>query len=229
MLTKLPALTFREILREIQTVQDLRNATLMEGGGAESGLNSELDGLRHRKMELENRMGGLQDTRRDLMGQLEHLMRVLRVGARRVREALHFSVLQTTQNTREGSPHSPVSLSGVGGEIRSAFRESTPVSALGTRPFFSPQPSGSLGRGGVLPAGQASAKMGGATLQVDLLSAADSITNTMSTLVKELGTRRPTLLSLFSTSPHFQLGKNWGRVRETIKTSSRMVEDEKQF
>lgn len=151
----------KEILREIHHLQTLRNATSLPSGTDGGGLNSELDTLRYRKMELEGRMQSLQDTRRELMVQLENLMRVLR-----------------TQTPREGSPRSPSSLSGVGGEVRSAFRDSTPVSALGTQPMSH---TGSLRR---LPSG--SGKTG--TLQGDLLSAADSITNTMSTLVKELGT-----------------------------------------
>lgn len=43
------------------------------------GLVSELTALRHRKDELEGRMISLQDSRRDLMNQLEGLMRVLKV------------------------------------------------------------------------------------------------------------------------------------------------------
>jgi hypothetical protein len=52
---------------------------MLAPGVAESGLSSELDTLRQRKFELEQRMRLLQDTRRDLVGQLEHLMRVLKV------------------------------------------------------------------------------------------------------------------------------------------------------
>lgn len=46
---------------------------------AAPGLVSELQTLRMRKDELEGRMLGLQDSRRDLMGQLEELMKVLKV------------------------------------------------------------------------------------------------------------------------------------------------------
>lgn len=54
-------------------------ASLTGSGSNESGLTVELDTLRHRKYELEGRMQQLQDTRHDLMGQLESLMKVLRV------------------------------------------------------------------------------------------------------------------------------------------------------
>lgn len=64
----------------------------------------------------------------------------------------------------DGSPRSPsTSLSGLGVEVKSAF--------------------GSLPRS--TPTGKHGAPSG--TLQDDLLTAADSITNTMSSLVKELG------------------------------------------
>lgn len=51
-------------------------------GSADSGITVELDTLRQRKMELEQRMEQLQDTRRDLMGQLESLMKVLKVSGK---------------------------------------------------------------------------------------------------------------------------------------------------
>ncbi len=68
----------REILREIQELEAMRLAS----GGSETGLSSELDTLRHRKLELERRMQRLQDTRHDLMRQLETLMRLLKVRSR---------------------------------------------------------------------------------------------------------------------------------------------------
>lgn len=72
------------------------------------------------------------------------------------------------------SPRSPSSLSGVGGDIKSAFRDS--ASSLG-RPAVTGPPAMMLASGGKF----------NSSLQTDLLSAADSITNTMSSLVKELG------------------------------------------
>lgn len=109
-----------------------------------------------------------------------------------------------TQTPHEGSPRSPSNLSGVGGEIRSAFHESTPESAFSA---FSPSLYGNSlvrGVGGPLSMGDASTSYmsgvsgvgrKGPTRQTDLLSAADSITNTMSTLVKELGSGKKKVLS----------------------------------
>lgn len=51
----------------------------LSGDTGGPGLVSELTALRQRKDELEGRMMGLQDSRRELMGQLEGLMRVLKV------------------------------------------------------------------------------------------------------------------------------------------------------
>ena len=52
---------------------------MLAPGVADSGLNVELGTLRQRKYDLEQRMRQLQDSRRDLVGQLEHLMRMLKV------------------------------------------------------------------------------------------------------------------------------------------------------
>lgn len=57
---------------------------MLAPGVADSGLNVELGTLRQRKYDLEQRMRQLQDSRRDLVGQLEHLMRVLKVSIRNV-------------------------------------------------------------------------------------------------------------------------------------------------
>lgn len=84
-------MNFREILREIQRLQAMHTASSLSGsmmGSADSGITVELDTLRQRKMELEQRMEHLQDTRRDLMGQLETLMKVLKVSMILVKEAL---------------------------------------------------------------------------------------------------------------------------------------------
>ena len=43
------------------------------------GSATELESLRARKLELELRLGELQQTRRDLMTELEELMKVLKV------------------------------------------------------------------------------------------------------------------------------------------------------
>ena len=77
----------REILREIQQIAAMQQAHQAQMANLgqysevdESGLTIELDTLRQRKLELEQRMRALQDGRHDLVLQLEHLMKVLKVG-----------------------------------------------------------------------------------------------------------------------------------------------------
>ncbi|XP_055602005.1 dystrobrevin beta isoform X2 [Uranotaenia lowii] len=66
----------KEIMREIQK---LRRQQESEQVAPESpALMSELRALRQRKGELEGHLGALQDSRRQLMGQLEGLMRMLK-------------------------------------------------------------------------------------------------------------------------------------------------------
>ncbi|XP_031512439.1 dystrobrevin beta-like isoform X4 [Papio anubis] len=114
---------------------------------------------RQRKDELEQRMSALQESRRELMVQLEELMKLLKAQAT---GSPHTSpthgggrpMPMPVRSTSAGSTptHCPQdSLSGVGGDVQEAF-------AQGTR----------------------------RNLRNDLLVAADSITNTMSSLVKEL-------------------------------------------
>ncbi|KAE8745398.1 hypothetical protein FOCC_FOCC007946 [Frankliniella occidentalis] len=75
----------KEIVREIKRLkiqQDLENAALgSEGSSADNpALMSELRALRQRKDELEGHLSSLQDSRRQLMVQLEGLMKLLKFG-----------------------------------------------------------------------------------------------------------------------------------------------------
>ncbi|XP_075779334.1 dystrobrevin beta isoform X9 [Pelodiscus sinensis] len=121
---------------------------------------------RQRKDELEQRMSALQESRRELMVQLEGLMKLLKeeeqkqaaqaAGSPRsspTHGASHPMPMPVRATSAGSTPtHTPQdSLAGVGGEVQEAF-------AQGTR----------------------------RNLHNDLLVAADSITNTMSSLVKEL-------------------------------------------
>ncbi|XP_064791032.1 dystrobrevin alpha-like isoform X2 [Oncorhynchus masou masou] len=152
----------REILQEIQrlrvqheqasqppTCTSQQNPTLL----------AELRLLRQRKDELEQRMSALQESRRELMVQLEQLMLLLKTqgpGSPRSSPShtVSRSIPMPTQSESAGTTptHTPQdSLMGVGGDVQEAF-------AQGPR----------------------------RNLRNDLLVAADSITNTMSSLVKEL-------------------------------------------
>ncbi|KAL6103857.1 dtna [Pungitius sinensis] len=152
----------REILQEIQRLRVQHEEASQpppDRGPQNPTLLAELRLLRQRKDELEHRMSALQESRRELMVQLEQLMMLLKTQGpgsprsspghgvgRPIPTPVHSDSACTTPT------HTPQdSLMGVGGDVQEAF-------ALGPR----------------------------RNLRNDLLIAADSITNTMSSLVKEL-------------------------------------------
>nr|XP_056709903.1 dystrobrevin beta isoform X6 [Euleptes europaea] len=159
----------REILQEIQRLRlehEQASQPTPEKAQQNPTLLAELRLLRQRKDELEQRMSALQESRRELMVQLEGLMKLLKEEeqkqAAQAAGSPHTSPTHGTgrsmpmpvRSTSAGSTptHLPQdSLAGVGGDVQEAF-------AQGTR----------------------------RNLRNDLLVAADSITNTMSSLVKEL-------------------------------------------
>ncbi|XP_076766973.1 dystrobrevin beta isoform X4 [Xylocopa sonorina] len=211
----------KEIMREIAR---LRRQQEIEAAGLENpALMSELRALRQRKDELESHLATLQDSRRQLMVQLEGLMKMLKNHQASPRSTPNSSprstkspplppgavpssrsapptpggplsttpqpqqqqsqsqqqmsqsyqssvpttsVASVTNSTMLGTIQNPIpdNLSCVGGDVRSAFRtNSLPGSG-------SSSANNSLGR----------------SLRNDLLVAADSVTNAMSTLVREL-------------------------------------------
>uniref|UniRef100_A0A7N8WMR1 Dystrobrevin, alpha n=1 Tax=Mastacembelus armatus TaxID=205130 RepID=A0A7N8WMR1_9TELE len=151
-----------EILQEIQRLRlqhEEASQPPPDKGQQNPTLLAELRLLRQRKDELEQRMSTLQESRRELMVQLEQLMMLLKTQgpgsprsspshtiSRSIPTPIHSDSASTTPT------HTPQdSLMGVGGDVQEAF-------AQGPR----------------------------RNLRNDLLIAADSITNTMSSLVKEL-------------------------------------------
>ncbi|ERL92307.1 hypothetical protein D910_09624, partial [Dendroctonus ponderosae] len=194
----------REIMREIARLR--RQQELESSHSADNPvLMSELRALRLRKDELETHLITLQDSRRQLMIQLEGLMKMLKNHQSSPRSTPNSSPRSTkspplppgavpvTQANPRSAPQTPMgmppssrrpepvnavppernersernmqnvnndaSLMGVGGDVRNAFGGSN---GNGT--------PGSVGR----------------SLRNDLLVAADSVTNAMSTLVREL-------------------------------------------
>ncbi|KAJ0008577.1 hypothetical protein NQD34_015992 [Periophthalmus magnuspinnatus] len=152
----------REILQEIQRLRlehEQASQPTPEKAQQNPTLLTELRLLRHRKDELERRMSALQESRRELMVQLEGLMRLLKsqCGSSPHSSPSHgagCSMPMPIRSTSAGSTptHTPQDcLSGVGGDVLEAFAQGVPRN-----------------------------------LRNDLLVAADSITNTMSSLVKEL-------------------------------------------
>ncbi|XP_049612871.1 dystrobrevin, beta a isoform X12 [Syngnathus scovelli] len=155
----------REILAEIKRLRSEHDAVCQpspEKGSTNPTLLAELRLLRQRKDELEQRMSSLQESRRELMVQLEGLMKLLkdeeqRQAAQAAGSSQSFPSRPSPSPARSVGTASPQmystqdSLAGVGGDVQEAF-------AQGPR----------------------------RNLRNDLLVAADSITNTVSSLVKEL-------------------------------------------
>ncbi|XP_043531935.1 dystrobrevin, beta a isoform X6 [Chiloscyllium plagiosum] len=159
----------REILQEIQRLRlehEQASQPTPEKAQQNPTLLAELRLLRQRKDELEQRMSALQESRRELMVQLEGLMKLLKDEEQK----------QAAQAA--GSPHSSPSHSA----SRSMPMPVRSTSACST-PTHGPQDSLS-GVGGDVQ--EAFAQGAGRNLRNDLLVAADSITNTMSSLLKEL-------------------------------------------
>ena len=64
------------------------------------GVTNELETLRLRKVELEFRLNELQETRKDLMSELEELMKVLKVQGSTSNQAAKFSKISRNANIR---------------------------------------------------------------------------------------------------------------------------------
>ncbi|XP_062344332.1 dystrobrevin beta isoform X4 [Cinclus cinclus] len=157
----------REILQEIQRLRlehEQASQPTPEKAQQNPTLLAELRLLRQRKDELEQRMSALQESRRELMVQLEGLMKLLKEEEQK--QAAQASGSAQPSPTHGRPPAVPTrsssagstpthgtqdTLPGLGGDVHEAFTQ-------GTR----------------------------RNLRNDLLVAADSITNTMSSLVKEL-------------------------------------------
>ncbi|XP_048255969.1 dystrobrevin beta-like isoform X2 [Haliotis rufescens] len=158
----------REIMREIQRLRLEQEAYATENEEAQYNptLLAELRLLRQRKDELEGRMQALQESRKDLMVQLESLMKLLKNHPNSPRSTPNSSPRSRSglsptiapPPTKNSTPSTPMdmSLTGLGGDVRQAFHQ-TPSSGGNVR-----------------------------SLRNDLLVAADSVTNAMSSLVKEL-------------------------------------------
>ncbi|XP_004703006.1 dystrobrevin alpha isoform X7 [Echinops telfairi] len=152
----------REILQEIQRLRlehEQASQPTPEKAQQNPTLLAELRLLRQRKDELEQRMSALQESRRELMVQLESLMKLLKSqGAGSPRSSPSHTISRPipmpirSASACSTPTHTPQdSLTGVGGDVQEAFAQSSRRN-----------------------------------LRNDLLVAADSITNTMSSLVKEL-------------------------------------------
>ncbi|XP_067326947.1 dystrobrevin beta isoform X3 [Anolis sagrei] len=159
----------REILQEIQRLRlehEQASQPTPEKAQQNPTLLAELRLLRQRKDELEQRMSALQESRRELMVQLEGLMKLLKEEEQK--QAAQAGVSPHTSPTHGSGRPMPM-------PVRSTSAGSTPT--------HGPQDS-LAGLGGDVQ--EAFAQGARRNLRNDLLVAADSITNTMSSLVKEL-------------------------------------------
>ncbi|XP_077147994.1 dystrobrevin beta isoform X3 [Ranitomeya variabilis] len=158
----------REILQEIQRLRlehEQASQPTPEKAQQNPTLLAELRLLRQRKDELEQRMSALQESRRELMVQLEGLMKLLK-------EEEQKQAAQASGSPRSSPSH--VANRSMPMPVRSTSASSTPT--------HGPQDS-IAGLGDVQEAFTHGTRR---NLRSDLLVAADSITNTMSSLVKEL-------------------------------------------
>ncbi|KAF5301319.1 hypothetical protein FQA39_LY10717 [Lamprigera yunnana] len=223
----------REIMREIARLRRQQEIESSGHGSENPALMSELRALRMRKDELEAHLTTLQDSRRQLMIQLEGLMKMLKN---------HQSSPRSTPNSSPRSTKSPPLPPGVVPNQQPCPRSApqTPLGMPSTQPIpinqvernphvqhpssIVPQPIGginamnSLGMdrsndrgvhnvntdslmgvgGDVRNAfggnnGNGTPGSVGRSLRNDLLVAADSVTNAMSTLVRELNSESSTL------------------------------------
>ncbi|XP_049323014.1 dystrobrevin, beta a isoform X3 [Astyanax mexicanus] len=166
----------REILQEIQRLRLEHEQACQptpEKAQQNPTLLAELRLLRQRKDELEQRMSALQESRRELMVQLEGLMKLLKEEEQR-QAAQAAGSPQTSPGHRSSRPI-PMPVRSTG----------TTPTHTGYPPIHMPQDS-LAGVGGDVQ--EAFAQGARRNLRNDLLVAADSITNTMSSLVKELHT-----------------------------------------
>ncbi|XP_063388346.1 uncharacterized protein LOC134674218 [Cydia fagiglandana] len=155
-------------------------------------LVSELRALRQRKDELEGHLSSLQESREHLMQQLEGLMRMLKTQQSSPRSTPNSSPRSTKSPPLPGSqpqPTAPERETSTRGTVRSAPQ--TP--SLGERERIDMTHSlGGMesmgGDGRNFHQNQRPTTMGidNRSLRSDLLYAADSVTNAMSTLVREL-------------------------------------------
>ncbi|KAM9495972.1 dystrobrevin, beta a isoform 3-T6 [Clarias gariepinus] len=166
----------REILQEIQRLRvehEQVSQPSPEKAQQNPTLLAELRLLRQRKDELEQRMSALQESRRELMVQLEGLMKLLK----EEEQKQAAQAAGTPQSSPSHAASRPIPM-----PVRSTG--STPTHT-GHAPSQVPQDSLAGVGGDVCEAFAHGARR---NLRNDLLVAADSITNTMSSLVKELHT-----------------------------------------
>lgn len=182
----------REIMREIARLrrqQELEegNAAAVSatcGGQDNPALVTELRALRLRKDELENHLQNLQDSRRQLMVQLEGLMKMLKN---------HQASPRSTPNSSPRSTKSPPIPCAIPPPPPACTRSAPPTPVMSGENLCGLNGDARTSAFGSIMSGSNTSLVGigngnslGRSLRNDLLVAADSVTNAMSTLVREL-------------------------------------------
>ncbi|XP_053618169.1 dystrobrevin beta-like isoform X1 [Plodia interpunctella] len=184
----------REIMREIARLRRQQEAEASAGGasgGSAPPLVSELRALRQRKDELEGHLSSLQESRKHLMQQLQGLMRMLKTQQSSPRSTPNSSPRSTKSPPLPGAQPQP-SAPEREGPGRGAVRSAPQTPSLGERERIDMTHSlggmESMGERNFHQNQQRPTNMGidNRNLRSDLLYAADSVTNAMSTLVREL-------------------------------------------
>ncbi|CAG7731838.1 unnamed protein product [Allacma fusca] len=178
----------REIMREIARLRAQQEMEYMSGEPTGPILMEELQALRYHKSELEEKLTNLQDSRQHLMGQLEGLMKLLKAqqitpkstptSSPRSTKSPPMSIYThpgsssvplTVHRSAPATPHHSETFTSLTGELRSAYSTENDFSSAH-----------------IVTSGSYLNNSGSRSLRNDLLLAADSVTNAMSTLVKEL-------------------------------------------
>ncbi|KAG7300904.1 hypothetical protein JYU34_015246 [Plutella xylostella] len=184
----------REIMREIARLRRQQEAEASSGQPASAPpLVSELRLLRQRKGELETQLCALQESRKHLMHQLESLMTMLKTQQSSPRSTPNSSPRSTKSPPLPGAPQQPSAPPEREANQRGMVRSAPQTPSLGERERMENAMTHSLGMEGMgdgrnYHPNQRPTTMGidNRGMRTDLMFAADSVTNAMSTLVREL-------------------------------------------
>ncbi|CAG9124879.1 unnamed protein product [Plutella xylostella] len=165
----------REIMREIARLRRQQEAEASSGQPASAPpLVSELRLLRQRKGELETQLCALQESRKHLMHQLESLMTMLKTQQSSPRSTPNSSPRSTKSPPLPGAPQQPSAPPEREANQRGMVRSAPQTPSLGERERMENAMTHSL------------VGIDNRGMRTDLMFAADSVTNAMSTLVREL-------------------------------------------
>ena len=132
----------QEIMHDIERLRQSHNPGKRCGGGGQP-IMSELQGLRSHKIELESRLEELQCARKDLMDELDELMKLLKVQQEPVRpqQAYVQPMMMDVMNNAAESNHSFTNVAGMGIEQMAAEYYADPMQQPYVDNQYYPQPA----------------------------------------------------------------------------------------